>query len=40
MALGITPQGYKKILGYVIGETENIEHWKTLLRNLKELRSI
>lgn len=37
VALGITPQGNKKILGYVIGETENMEHWKTLLRNLKEL---
>ena len=36
VALGITPSGYKKILGYVFGETEKIDLWKELLRNLKE----
>ena len=35
VALGITPSGYKKILGYVFGETEKIDLWKELLRNLK-----
>ena len=36
VALGITPSGYIKILGYVFGETEKIDLWKELLRNLKE----
>lgn len=36
VALGITPSGYKKVLGYVFGETEKIDLWKELLRNLKE----
>ena len=36
VALGITPFGYKKVLGYAFGETEKIDLWKELLRNLKE----
>ena len=35
VALGITPSGYRKVLGYSFGETEKIELWEILLRDLK-----
>ena len=36
VALGINPDGNKEILGYLFGETESIDRWKILLRNLKD----
>lgn len=36
VAMGITPQGFRKVLGYSFGETEKIGLWKDLLRSLKE----
>ncbi|MDD7181482.1 MAG: IS256 family transposase [Candidatus Enterosoma sp.] len=36
VALGITKTGHRKILGFVFGETECLERWKTLLKSLKE----
>ena len=35
VALGINPDGNKEILGYLFGETESIDRWKILLRNLQ-----
>lgn len=34
--VGITPSGFRRVLGYVFGETERIDLWKRLLRELKE----
>jgi len=36
VAVGITPQGFHRVLGYVFGETEKAGLWKELLRGLKE----
>lgn len=36
IAVGITPSGFRRVLGYVFGETERIDLWKRLLRELKE----
>lgn len=35
VAVGITPQGFHKVLGYVFGETEKTDLWKELLRSLR-----
>lgn len=36
VALGITPQGTKKVLGFRFGDTESIDKWEGLLLSLKE----
>ena len=36
LAIGITPEGNKEILGYRIAPTENCEVWRELLIDLKE----
>jgi len=36
IAVGITPKGYRRVIGYAFGETEKTELWKDLLRSLKE----
>ena len=36
VALGVNPNGTKEILGYLFGETENLDRWKLLLKNLKD----
>lgn len=35
VALGITPQGKRRVLGFAFGETESIDRWKMLLRDLR-----
>lgn len=36
VALGITKEGHRKILGFSFGETERLDRWKNLLLSLKE----
>lgn len=36
IALGITPEGTKEILGYVIAPTESAENWSELLKDLQQ----
>ena len=36
VALGVTKDGQKKVLGFNYGETESLERWKELLRSLKK----
>jgi len=36
IALGITPEGYKEILGYKIAPTESCDTWRELLLDLKQ----
>ena len=37
IAVGITPSGFRKVLGYAFGETEKINLWKDLLRMYPDL---
>lgn len=36
VALGVTKEGHRKVLGFSFGETESEERWKTFLKGLKE----
>jgi len=36
VALGVTKDGQKKVLGFNYGETESLQRWKELLRSLKK----
>lgn len=36
IAVGITPSGFRKVLGYAFGETEKTSLWKDLLRSLRD----
>lgn len=36
IAIGITPEGYKEVLGYVLSPNESASIWKELLNSLKE----
>lgn len=36
VALGVTKDGQKKVLGFNYGETESLERWKELLRSFKK----
>ena len=36
VALGVTPQGTKKVLGFRFGDTESIDKWEGLLSSLNE----
>lgn len=36
VALGVTPQGTKKVLGFRFGDTESMAKWEGLLSSLKE----
>ena len=34
VALGISPQGQRQILGFLLGDRENIDSWNTLIKDL------